>query len=275
MHPDSPIGVFDSGVGGLSVLRILRERMPAENVIYLADSGRVPYGTKNAETVIRYSREAAANLAADGVKAIVIACNTATVAALDTLIAEYPDIPVIGVVEPGARIAAETTKNGRVGLVATLGTVKSGGHERIINHLRPGTIVSGIPAPLFVSLAEEGWMDGKPADAVAERYLAPVFHVPAAEKPDCLILGCTHFPFLDAAIRKAVGEDVTLIDPAAFTIDDLHAALAAKKLLRPSGRGGYAFRTSADPERFARVGGLFLGIKLTPGDIETVQLGAI
>lgn len=273
MPSSKPIGVFDSGMGGLSVLRVMRTAMPTESVIYLGDTARVPYGPKSTETVIRYSRDAAANLVQSGVKAIVIACNTATVAALDALRSDYPDMPVIGVVEPGARAAAAATKNGNVAVVATAGTVKSGAHARIINELRPGTTVTGIPAPLFVALAEEGWMEGPAPDAVAARYLAPVFDVPETKRPDCLILGCTHFPFLASSIRKAVGPAVTLVDPAELTLQDLQKALAEKDLACPNGKAVYEYRASSAPEHFARVGSLFLNTAIAPEDVHLAELG--
>lgn len=274
LSQDSPVGIFDSGMGGLSVVRAMRRMMPSENCIYLGDTARIPYGPKSPETVRRYSLEAAANLVDSGAKAVIIACNTATVAALDALREAHPDIPVFGVVEPGARAAAQVTRNKHVGVIATAGTVKSGKHAEFLAGLLPGSKTSGIPCPLFVSLVEEGWMDGPPAQAVAERYLAPVFSAPDEDRPDTLILGCTHFPFLSEALRAVLGDSVTLVDPAELTIRDLEKALGEKNLLRAAGKApSYEFRTTGDPERFATVGGMILEMPMKPGAIVTVDLG--
>ena len=270
-----PIGVFDSGMGGFSVLRAMRDAMPTESVIYIGDTAHVPYGPKSTDTVTFYSKNAVANLVASGVKAIVIACNTATVAALEELRVNYPDIPIIGVVEPGARSAATLTRNGRVAVVATVGTIKSGAHARMINEMRPGTEVIGIPAPLFVSLAEEGWLEGPAPDAVAVHYLTPAFDVLPEKRPDCLLVGCTHIPFFSKAISKAVGADVTLIDPAIQTVRELQKILEEKGLADKKGNAVYEYRASSDSAHFAKVGSLLLKTTITPAEVRLTELGTL
>lgn len=271
---DSPIGIFDSGMGGLSVVRAMKRMMPSEQCIYLGDTARVPYGPRSPETVRRYSLEAADNLAASGVKAIIIACNTATVAALDALREAHPDMPVFGVVEPGARAAVQVTRNKHVAVIATAGTIKSGQHAKLMGEMLPGAKTSGIACPLFVNMVEEGWVDGPAVEATAARYLDPVFSVPDKDRPDTLILGCTHFPFLETPLRTVLGPGVTLVDPAELTIRDLEQALAAKDLLREAGKpASCEFRATGDPERFALVGGMVLETPLRPESVVTVTLG--
>ena len=274
MPSDRPIGVFDSGLGGLSVLYELRRQMPFENYLYVGDSGRNPYGPRSVATVTQFTLEAAAFLAKAGAKAMVIACNTATVAAFEATRDAFPDMPVIAVVEPGCLAAAKATRNGHIALVATKGTVASGAHAARINELRPGTTVSGVPAPIFVALAEEGWLDGAVPDAAAARYLGELFSGPEATRPDCLILGCTHFPPLQGSIRKAVGDTVVFVDPAELTTQQTHDELAKRDLLRQAATpGSTRFCVTADPERFARVGTLFLKTPVTPEEVEVISLG--
>lgn len=274
MASDNPIGLFDSGLGGLSVLHEFYRQMPNENYVYVGDSGRNPYGPKGAAIVTQFTLEAAEFMIKAGVKAIVIACNTATVAALGATRRAYPDIPVIGVVEPGCIAAAEATRNGHIALVATKGTVDSGRHAERINELRPGTKVSGVAAPIFVVLAEEGWLEGPAPDAVAARYLADLFDGPESTRPDCLIFGCTHFPPLRDSIRKAVGDKTVLVNPAEITLKQTREALVERNLLRQeTDKGKTRFCVTADPERFARVGSLFLNMPLAVDDIEVIALG--
>lgn len=274
MASDQPIGLFDSGLGGLSVLNEFYRQMPNENYVYVGDSDRNPYGPRGADIVTQFTLEAAEFLVNAGVKAIVIACNTATVAALGATRRAYPDMPVVGVVEPGCLAAAEATRNGHVALLATKGTVDSGKYAERINELRPGTKVTGVPAPVFVVLAEEGWLDGDVPDTVAERYLGELFGGPEETRPDCIILGCTHFPPLRKPIRKVVGQKTVLVDPADITPRRTCERLVERDLLREgTDRGKTRFCVTAEPERFARVGSLFLNIPLTPADIEVIHLG--
>jgi glutamate racemase len=269
---DSPIGVFDSGVGGLTVLRALRERLPDESLLYLGDTARLPYGTKSPETVVRYAEQAARVLVRRGVKLLVIACNTASAVALEHLSAVFWPLPVIGVVEPGAEAACAASRSGEILVIATEGTVRGGAYERAIMARRADARVVQIACPLFVALAEEGWVAGPIAGAIAHRYLDGVLREHAAA--DCLVLGCTHFPVLRAAISEAVGPRFALVDSAETTARVVAAQLAARGLLRrspePSGEstgrhaGRCRFLATDAPARFARVGAVFTGEALAP-----------
>ena len=277
---DAPIGVFDSGVGGLTVLRALAERLPAERFLYLGDTARLPYGTKTADTVIRYSVQCAGRLVDRGVKALVVACNTASSVALPALAAAYPGIPVLGVVEPGAEAAIAATRNGHVAVIATEGTVRGGAYLRALQARRPGLRVTQVPCALFVSLAEEGWTEGAVADAVAHRYLDAVFTGP--EAPDTLLLGCTHFPVLKATLSRVVGSGVTLVDSAATTAAAMEALLAGmdareqvpavSEMLRGQQLPRFHFLATDGLERFARVGATFMGAPIATGELELVDL---
>ena len=273
MTLEQPIGVFDSGVGGLSVLYELRRQMPNENYLYIGDSGRNPYGPRSVATVTQFTLEAAGFLQKAGAKAMVIACNTATVAALDATIRAFPDMFVIGVVEAGCLAAIDVSSNGHIAVVASKGTIDSGGHAAKITELRPGTNVTGVPAPLFVALAEEGWLEGAAPEAVAERYLGELFAESNKGRPDSLILGCTHFPLLEKPIRKAVGDKIILVDPAAITAQKTQAALAGRNQLRKEATpGAIRFCVTADAERFARIGSLFLQTPIAAEDVQVVSL---
>jgi glutamate racemase len=277
---DAPIGVFDSGVGGLTVLRALAERLPAERFLYLGDTARLPYGTKTADTVIRYSVQCAGRLVERGVKALVVACNTASSVALPALAAAYPGIPVLGVVEPGAEAAVAATRNGHVAVIATEGTVRGGAYLRALQARRPELRVTQVPCALFVSLAEEGWTEGAVADAVAHRYLDAVFTGP--EAPDTLLLGCTHFPVLKATLSRVVGLGVTLVDSAATTAAAMEALLAGMdareqvpaygETLRGQQLPRFHFLATDGLERFARVGATFMGAPIATGELELVDL---
>ena len=277
---DAPIGVFDSGVGGLTVLRALAERLPAERFLYLGDTARLPYGTKTADTVIRYSVQCAGRLVERGVKALVVACNTASSVALPALAAAYPGIPVLGVVEPGAEAAVAATRNDHVAVIATEGTVRGGAYLRALQARRPELRVTQVPCALFVSLAEEGWTEGAVADAVAHRYLDAVFTGP--EAPDTLLLGCTHFPVLKATLSRVVGSGVTLVDSAATTaaameallagMDALEQAPAVSETLRGQQLPRFHFLATDGLERFARVGATFMGAPIATGELELVDL---
>ncbi len=271
MSSDLPIGVFDSGIGGLTVLKALRQRLPAERYLYLGDTARLPYGTKTAATVERYALQAVAELDRRGVKAVVIACNTASAAALPALAAAHPQLPVIGVIEPGAAAAVAATQTRRIAVIATEGTVRGGAYQRAILQRLPDAVVTAVPATLFVALAEEGWIDGEVAVAVAQRYLAPLFAQPAAA-PDVLVLGCTHFPPMIEAIRQVVGEGVRIVDSAVTTAAALAGLLAAARLQAGRGAGSAKFLITDGEERFARVGPTFLGSVIDPLQIERVDL---
>ena len=274
LHPDAPIGVFDSGVGGLTVLAALRARLPREQYVYLGDTARLPYGTKSAETVVRYALQAADALVGRGIKALVVACNTASSVALPAIAARHFGLPVIGVVEPGASAACAATRRGRVAVIATEGTIRGGAYQKAIARLRPDVRVQGLACPMFVALAEEGWNDGEIATAIAQRYLDPLFgaHTFKASQPDVLVLGCTHFPLLLEPLRQVVGPAVEIVDSAATTAAAVERRLLADHALRTAGQGGTRFLATDSVERFARVGGAFLGMPLAAAQVELFDL---
>lgn len=269
-NPSLPIGVFDSGVGGLTVLRALRAALPAEDFIYLGDTARLPYGTKSADTVVRYSLRASQALVERGIKCLVVACNTASSVALGSLRQRFAGLPVLGVLEPGAEAAVQSSLRQSIAVIATEGTVRGGAYPRAIGRLAPGAVVTQRACPLFVALAEEGWTGGPIAEAVAWRYLATLFEGPQA--PDTLLLGCTHFPVLHAPIRRAVGTGVAVIDSAGTTAAAAARLLADAGLARTGGAGGVRLLATDGPERFAAVGAVFFGESVAPGQVELVDL---
>lgn len=263
---NAPIGVFDSGVGGLTVVREIMRQMPNERIVYFGDTARVPYGSKSKETIIRYSRQIIRFLRTKNVKAIVIACNTASAYALDTVEAEL-DIPIIGVVKPGAKVAAETTRNNKIGVIGTEGTISSGIYSDFL-HIRNKDInVLGKACPLFVPLVEEGWAKDSVTKEVAKRYLEEL----KESGIDSLILGCTHYPLLRSTIRNVMGEKVTLVNPAYETAIELKELLEQNKLInsqkQPSDGSGYAFYVSDLADKFKQFANSIL-----PYDIETTKL---
>lgn len=225
---EAPVGVFDSGVGGLTVAREIMRNLPAERIVYFGDTARVPYGSKSRETIIRFSRQIIRFLETEGVKAIVVACNTASAYALDTVSRDL-DIPIIGVVEPGARVAALTTRNKRVGVIGTVGTVSTGIYTDYIHNIDPEITVLGKACPLLVPLVEEGWLRDPVTVEVARRYLREL----QEEQVDTLVLGCTHYPLLRSLVGKIMGEGVTLVNPAYETAISLKRLLGEKGLLSP------------------------------------------
>ena len=269
-----PVALFDSGVGGLTVLKALAARLPAEDLIYLGDTARLPYGTKGRDTIIRYTLRAAQTLANSGAKMLVIACNTATAAALPVLREHFAPLPVLGVVEPGAQAAARTSRSGEIVVIATEATITDGAYQRAIARIRPEAHVRGRACTLFVPMAEEGWMDGPLVEGVAWRYLEDLFTPAApAPRPDTLLLGCTHFPLLQAALQNVVGPQVRIVDSAATTAASVNEELARLGLLRAGGRtGDRRFMTTDNRNRFARTGSLFLCGPLKDSDIELVDL---
>lgn len=221
-----PIGVFDSGVGGLTVAREIFRNLPNEKIIYFGDTARVPYGNKSKETIIRYSRQISKFLLSQHVKAIVIACNTASALALNELKAEV-DVPVIGVVEPGARAAAAATKNGRIGVIGTEGTINSGLYTEFIKNIRSDCEIFGQACPLFVSLVEEGMIDDEVTITMIHRYLDKMIE---ENNIDALILGCTHYPLLRTVIAREIGDGITLVNPAYETAQALKGLLAHQNI---------------------------------------------
>lgn len=250
-----PIGVFDSGIGGLTVLREITRLMPSEDTIYLGDTARVPYGSKSKETVERYSLEDARFLVRRGVKMIVVACNTASAFALERLRLELK-VPVIGVIEPGARAAARITRSKKVGVIGTEGTIKSNAYCGAIKAINPDIATFTKACPLFVPLVEEGWLRDDVTKEIASRYLEGFKKL----EIDTLVLGCTHYPLLKETIAGALGTGVVLIDSAAATADEVKRSLAQAKLLNASGVAGeHRFFVTDSPERFVAVGRRFFG----------------
>lgn len=284
LNPDLPIGIFDSGVGGLTVYRALHEQLPQERFVYLGDTARVPYGTKSLATVERYAVENARFLEAHGVKLLVVACNTASALALPAIRASV-SVPVVGVIEPGARAAVEASAGTqRIGVIATEATVRSGAYARAIRELAPGAEVTERACPLFVSLAEEGWADTDVARKVAAEYLTDL----AGGRVDALVLGCTHYPILRRVIQETVGAGVRLIDSGEAAAKSVEAALEREGLRRrgfdtATGRLlierarerrlcddlDHFYVTDAE-ERFARVAERFLGS--APTRLEAVEV---
>ena len=254
-----PIGVFDSGLGGLTVVRALSSRLPNERLIYLGDTARVPYGTKSAATVIRYAEQIADFLVAKGIKYLVVACNTASAHALVALRSHVP-VPVLGVVDPGASVAAAHAPHGRVGVIGTLGTVSSGAYQRAIQRLRPEVIVFSKACPLLVPLAEEGWTEHPVTSQVIEHYLREL-QADAADL-DTLVLGCTHYPLLAEAIAAAAARvfahPITLVDSAEAAAEAAAADLAGRQIAAETRSGADTFFFT-DDSRFAELAPRFLG----------------
>ncbi len=255
----APLGVFDSGLGGLTVVRALRQRCPSEDIVYLGDTARVPYGTRSAETVVRYALGCARVLLARGVKAIVVACNTVSAVALEMLRIEL-DLPVLGVIVPGARAAVAASKGAPIGVLATTGTIMSNAYPRAVAALSTRAVVIGQPAPLLVPLAEEGWVEGQVPRLVAQRYLSPLVEKGAR----CIVLGCTHFPLLRGAIEDELtalsGAALTIVDSAGATADDVAEFLVERDLsAKRAERGKLDLLVTDVPKSFREVASRFLG----------------
>lgn len=268
---NAPLGVFDSGLGGLTVVRALREALPGEDLIYLGDTARVPYGTKGPATIVKYALACAAHLVARDVKALVIACNTVSAVAPDRLRVEL-DIPVLGVIEPGAKAAVAATRSGKIGVLATAGTIASGAYARAVSQVSTRAEVVGQPAPLLVPLAEEGWTEGEVPRLAVRRYVEPL----ARAGVDVVVLGCTHYPLL----RKVIEDEVRdLLGPEAAVVDSAHASsldvrdfLTARSLTRDDGKtaGETKIFVTDMPRTFRDVAGRFLGGDV--GEVEQVDL---
>ena len=259
---NAAIGVFDSGVGGLTVLRRIMALLPNESVHYLGDTARVPYGTKSRDTVIRYAQGCARLLMEQDIKMLVVACNTASAFAVEALQARL-DIPVVGVVEPGARAAATQTKSGRIGVISTASTLQSGAYPDAIQRVLPDATVHSYACPLFVPLAEEGWTTGDVPRQVATQYLAPLQEAGI----DTLVLGCTHYPLLQDVITQVMGSTVTLVDSAAETAQAVQSILLERDLAKTDQKSvHYRYFVTDAPESFVRTGAAFLG-----HDLDSVQ----
>lgn len=265
--PSRPIGVFDSGVGGLTVLKALGARLPHEDFVYLGDTARLPYGTKSPASVVRYAEQATRRLLEEDVKLLVIACNTASAVALEALARAVSPLPVVGVVEPGALAATSARPEGSHLVLATEATVRLGAYRKAIAELDPAARVRELACELLVALAEEGWVDGDIAESIVRRYLET-----EASRADSVILGCTHFPLLADTIRACLDPGVSVVDSAVTTAEVVADTLDSRSLSRSGSGGGLRLLATDGAMRFARVGGRFLGRTLTAADVELVDI---
>lgn len=270
MANKAPIGVFDSGVGGLTVVKEIMNQVPGETIIYFGDTARVPYGSKSQKTVITYTRQIIRFLMGNGVKAIVIACNTASAFALETVKAEF-DIPIIGVVKPGAKMAAKSTRNGRIGVIGTEGTIQSGIYNEFLSKTNPKLQVFGKACPLFVPLVEEGLIDDPITFEIAKRYIDVLLE----KQIDTLVLGCTHYPLLRGTIRKVVGDDVVLVNPAYETAKSLIEVLKDHDLMNDNvPKLNHKFYVSDGAEKFRNFANTILPCEvMETKDINIEELG--
>ncbi len=267
----SPIGVFDSGLGGLTVARAIRRALPNEHLVYLGDTARVPYGTRSAETVIRYARTCGRMLEKRGIKMLVVACNTVSAVALDMLRVEL-DMPVLGVIEPGARAAVKASHTGKIGVIATAGTVASNAYPRAAASFETRAEISQRAAPLLVPLAEEGWLDGEVPRLAVRRYLEPLI----ATGIDTLVLGCTHYPLFEAIIedeaRTLAGRPVAIVDSGVAAASELGGLLEERSLARAENDGALDLMVTDRPAKFAEVAARFLGAEVEGLDVTQVDL---
>lgn len=270
MNDSRPIGIFDSGVGGLTVLKAIRSRMPEEHLLYLGDTARLPYGTKSPASVLRYAHRAADHLNGYDIKMLVVACNTASAVALADLKRDLAPLPVIGVVEPGARAAVAARPAGTHLVLATEATVRLGAYTRAIRALDKNAMVRELPCEMLVAQAEEGWTEGRVAETIVRAYLDPV--IGADRAPSSLILGCTHFPILRPVIRDVVGPELSIVDSAGTTADVVARHIDAGGPAAAGGSGTLRLLATDGARRFAKVGGTFLGEALLPDDIEIVDI---
>ncbi|MBS0288073.1 MAG: glutamate racemase [Proteobacteria bacterium] len=270
-NKDLPIGVFDSGIGGLTVLRALQHALPHENFLYLGDTARLPYGTKSPQTVKDYALNANEILVATGVKALVVACNTATAVALDALQEKFQPLPVLGVIAPGAIASLEIASEGPIVVLATESTAKWHAYRDILSSLAPERTVIEWPCQLLVALAEEGWCEGPLVEEIISKLLSPLFAYLGNTKPACILLGCTHFPVLKSAMQHVVGT-IPVIDPAHTLAAQVITLLSSQNLLRAGTKQETQFMATDGIERFARVAQTFLGYAISSEDVELVTV---
>lgn len=275
---DLPIGVFDSGIGGLTVLKALTERLPAEALIYLGDTARLPYGTKSPEAIHHYALQAARALAGQGIKALVVADNTSSAHALDALKAAFPGLAVIGVVEPGVQAAAAASQSGGIIAMSTESTARAGTYPRAITALRPGARVTPLACPLFVAMIEEGMVDGPIAERVARHYLGRLIDGGApVDDSDCLLLGCTHLPAVMPLLKRLLPPTIAIVDSATTTAGAVADLLAERNLAAAasvgSGRRRVRYLVTDGPDRFARVSRVFVPWAIDGAEIEVVNIG--
>lgn len=271
---DLPIGIFDSGMGGLTVLRALQQQLPHEDFVYLGDTARLPYGSKSAETVRAYALNANEHLVQEGIKALVVACNTATCAALDALKAAYPHLPIIGVIDPGVDAAlAQTAPTGPIIVLATEGTVNSHAYSRQLFHRAPDREIIEWPCPLMVALAEEGWCEGELVERIIYTILLPLLESLQLKKPAGFLLGCTHFPVFKSALHAVLGYDMPIIDPALTVGERLGSLLQSQDLLRDGFQpGSVRFLATDGIDRFIRVAPRFLGNPITAQSVDLITV---
>ena len=268
LDSSQPIGIFDSGIGGLTVVRQVQQLMPAENVVYLGDTARVPYGTKSIKTVNRFACEDTAFLSTQNVKTIIVACNSASASALPVLNERF-SLPIFGVIVPGAIAAVEATSNGRIGVIGTQATIRSRAYLRAINELGKNVVIHGCACPLLVPLVEEGWVEHKVTTEILREYLAPLL----AKKIDTLVLGCTHYPLLKAAIARLTGPDIVLVDSAESCAQYVQRELERLGLLASEGRGGMVLNVTDEMERVTDLAERFLGQR--PEKVAQVELTSL
>ncbi len=268
---DAPIGVFDSGIGGLTVLNALRQALPQESFVYLADTARIPYGTKSREAVIQYAQQICSQfIRHHRIKALVIACNTASAHALTTLQQEFTDIPVLGVIVPGATAAVHTTRNKHIAVIATEGAVRSRAYEAAIATLDKSIRVSSQACQLLVSLVEEGWLEGDITDRIIQRYLEPLFN--GSNTPDTLVLGCTHFPLLKSRIENYLGKNVSVVDSASNVAKEVFNLLEQRQLLSTVHSKPTQFLVTDSPQRFIATASIFLGESLDESRVQHISV---
>lgn len=262
---DAPIGVFDSGIGGLTVLKELLAHLPGEAFVYFGDTARVPYGTKSAETVRRFSRENVRLLLDRGVKSVVVACNTASAEALAMLQREFA-LPIVGVIEPGVRAAVAASGSGRIGVIGTAGTIRSGAYQAGIRLLKENADITAAPCPLFVPLAEEGWIDHPVTEMVAREYLNEF----RTRDIDTLVLGCTHYPLLKSVISRVMGASVELVDSAVETAREMKRIIQSEDIIGGGGNGNFSVILSDTSPTFEEIAQRFLG-----RDIPEIELVSV
>lgn len=270
----APVGVFDSGLGGLNLLRALRERLPHESFVYLGDTARVPYGTRSSRTVTRYARQVTQLLVDRGIKLLVVACNTVSAMALGELADALSPLPVIGVVEAAAIAACEASTHSNIAVIGTQSTVVAGAYEQAIARRQSDAVVVSRPCPLLVSLVEENWCRGPIVEAVVEHYLSDLRPTPGQTNAlDCIVLGCTHFFRLRSALARVMGPEITLVDSALAIAHAVEQMLSIGARTAPrSSEGTVTLLATDGPERFAEIGGQFLGVELRSEEVSVVDL---
>ena len=256
LNPEQAIGVFDSGLGGISVVRALVDLLPQEHLIYFGDTARVPYGSKSKDTVIRFSHQISSFMLEQQVKMIVVACNTASAVALDSLQQKF-DIPIVGVIDPGSKAAVKFAPNRRIGVIGTSATIRSGAYRSAIHDIDPEVQITDQSCPLLVPLVEENWPNDSVVKQVIQRYLKTFEN----DKPDSLILGCTHYPYLKTALQEVIGNDVRLVDSGEETAAEVQRVLAEMDLLNSESTdpGKHKFYVSDFPQKFEETASRFLG----------------